>query len=84
MYHSFFHLDCFSNKRDIFRSRSEHDVLDAEEGEVIQQGAFLGDSLFQVMSGSDTITPEEEILLRECLLCPSAWRETFKTAFEGS
>ena len=38
---------------------------EGEEGEGVQQGAFLGDSLFRVMSGSDTITAEEEILLRE-------------------
>ncbi|XP_076473112.1 LOW QUALITY PROTEIN: uncharacterized protein LOC143302355 [Babylonia areolata] len=61
-----------SNKRHIFRSKSEHDLLDGAEGEEVeggQQGIFLGDSLFRIMSGSDwaaqPLSPEEEILLRK-------------------
>ncbi|GFN76842.1 protein phosphatase slingshot [Plakobranchus ocellatus] len=59
-----------SNKRDIFRSKSDQNLLDEpnpkEETETVQ-GSFLGDSLFHVMSHSDWpmlaaggVAPEEE------------------------
>ncbi|KAL8619154.1 hypothetical protein ACOMHN_019426 [Nucella lapillus] len=62
-----------SNKRHIFRSKSEPDMLEAVEEEEAaeggQQGSFLGDSLFCMMNRSEwttqALTPEEEILLRK-------------------
>ncbi|RUS78626.1 hypothetical protein EGW08_013596, partial [Elysia chlorotica] len=45
-----------SNKRDIFRSKSDQNLLDEaigkDDSEPVQ-GSFLGDSLFHVMSRSD-------------------------------
>ncbi|XP_070204790.1 uncharacterized protein [Littorina saxatilis] len=57
-----------SNKREVFRSRSEQDEGGVEGEEVVegpQQGFVLGDSLFRVMQGTEGLIPDEELILRK-------------------